>query len=415
MLPQSGQDLHQAADDLKSQNKVTEEDCDKTDKAAGEKAKKALYAAQIAAQESLLRELVQTAGAFNAQIQTLSAELEKLTKTQEKANVEISSGLSGALGILIGLNSKEYPIDVRMEREFYKDFPLDTEDTEHFKEKLLALLHGLDAQSIRTVIVQLRRLRTIRESDDPFLAFYDSEEREHMRQVTESLYSNIFKLSDDCYLYHPYFLPVDHFEPGVFVDKLMLPELERPERLEEKDIIDAGAFIGDSALILSPLTKKNVYAFEPTQGNYELMRKTIDMNGLTNVVPVPMALGENTEKNLISLMGSASTMFENAYFRYEGKAEIQVTRLDDYVREHGLQVGLIKADVEGAESMMLKGAIETIKTQKPALLISIYHNSHDYFGIKPWLESLDLGYKFKIRHSVGGTVMTETVMIAEVC
>ena len=86
---------------------------------------------------------------------------------------------------------------------------------------------------------------------------------------------------------------------------------------------------------------------------------------------------------------------------------------DDFVRENGLRPGLIKVDVEGAEQQFLAGARETIRTMKPALLISIYHNGDDFFSIKPMLEELNPDYRFRIRHPAIGTVLMETMLIAE--
>ncbi len=48
------------------------------------------------------------------------------------------------------------------------------------------------------------------------------------------------------------------------------------------------------------------------------------------------------------------------------------------------------------KKIFLSGAVETIKSQKPMLFISIYHSVEDFFEIKPWIENLDLGYKFEI-------------------
>gem|GEM_PF-6245178 len=36
---------------------------------------------------------------------------------------------------------------------------------------------------------------------------------------------------------------------------------------------------------------------------------------------------------------------------------------------------------------------------KPILIVSIYHHAEQFFGIKPLLESWNLGYKFEIYHS----------------
>jgi hypothetical protein len=66
------------------------------------------------------------------------------------------------------------------------------------------------------------------------------------------------------------------------------------------------------------------------------------------------------------------------------------------VRENKLQIGLIKTDIEGGESALLRGAEQTIREQKPILIISIYHSYADFFGIKPLIESWNLGYQFTL-------------------
>lgn len=92
----------------------------------------------------------------------------------------------------------------------------------------------------------------------------------------------------------------------------------------------------------------------------------------------------------------------------------QITTLDKFVEENNLQVGLIKVDIEGFEQEFLKGAMNTIKTQKPVLLLSIYHNLSDYLNIKPIIEDLSLGYKFKIRRAYDLDLVRDTMLICEV-
>lgn len=55
--------------------------------------------------------------------------------------------------------------------------------------------------------------------------------------------------------------------------------------------------------------------------------------------------------------------------------------MDDFVADNNLQIGLIKVDIEGLEQDFLKGAENTIKTQKPALTISIHNSASDFFEI----------------------------------
>ena len=60
------------------------------------------------------------------------------------------------------------------------------------------------------------------------------------------------------------------------------------------------------------------------------------------------------------------------------------------------------------------GAIETIKRDKPVLSISIYHTFDDFFNIKPWIENLNLGYKFKIIKPDVEDICCDVTLIAEV-
>ena len=91
-----------------------------------------------------------------------------------------------------------------------------------------------------------------------------------------------------------------------------------------------------------------------------------------------------------------------------------MTTLDSFVDKNNIKVGLIKTDLEGFEQNFLKGSLNTIKKQKPILIISIYHNYSDFFDIKPMIEELDLGYKFKIIKSNDFNLIVETKLLAEV-
>ena len=96
------------------------------------------------------------------------------------------------------------------------------------------------------------------------------------------------------------------------------------------------------------------------------------------------------------------------------KNKVKMMTLDSYVKENNIEVGLIKTDLEGFEQSFLKGAIETIKEQNPVLIISIYHNYSDFFEIKPMIENLNLGYKFRIIRNKSPQLITETKLLAEV-
>ena len=70
----------------------------------------------------------------------------------------------------------------------------------------------------------------------------------------------------------------------------------------------------------------------------------------------------------------------------------------------------LKMDIEGAELNALKGAEQTIRKNCPTLAISIYHSDQDLLEIPLWISSLNLPYRYYIRHH--GVAFAEVVFYA---
>lgn len=182
--------------------------------------------------------------------------------------------------------------------------------------------------------------------------------------------------------------------------------------LKDKDIIDAGAYTGDSAISLSNLTSRNIYSFEPFKESYEKLVQNVKLNNITNIIPVQAALTDKNGDMELYLSGNNyQGVTSNSNIRdYDTSFSVQSMTIDSYVEENNLNVGLIKVDVEGEEKNLLKGAINTIKTQKPILLLSIYHSVHDFFDIKPWIDNLNLGYEFVLSKEQPWTFIADTIL-----
>lgn len=227
--------------------------------------------------------------------------------------------------------------------------------------------------------------------------------------------SEIVKLSrggipeDGGFRFGKYWLPIDHFEDSVFCghNGCGMP-------LNDGVIIDAGAFIGDSALMFRELYPKNkVVSFEPTESVANQFRQTMKKNNCDNVDLVQAAL---TDKNGFASLHIVheDNLAANTLRANMGGKELKVAtmRLDDYVDEHGLKVALIKTDVEGAEKDLLLGARKTIEQQRPVLAISIYHSASDFFTIKPLLESWATDYEYDFFKGVSLHIGFEIMLIA---
>lgn len=196
-----------------------------------------------------------------------------------------------------------------------------------------------------------------------------------------------------------------------FID-LNLNDEDR-EFLKDKDIIDAGAFTGDTSLPLSKVTSKNVYAFEPFEESFGLLEKNIADNNIENIIPVMKSLGNIDGERSLYLSGeNVQGITSNPEIReYDTELKVQETTVDKFVEENNLDVGYITIDVEGAEMDLLNGAANTIKNQKPILGISIYHKFTDFFEIIPWVANLNLGYTFEVIKEQPWPFLADTIVL----
>lgn len=197
---------------------------------------------------------------------------------------------------------------------------------------------------------------------------------------------------------------------GVFLDHHGIRKFKNLHLFKDKDIIDVGGFVGDSAMIFERYTNKKVYSFEASNTNFKKMLQTIELNQLKKTMPINKGLGSKSEKLLIQSNSGAASSF---VFGDNQSEEVEIITLDSFVEQYNLEVGLIKVDIEGFEMEFLKGAIKTLKKQRPALIISIYHSVNDFFEIKPFIESLGVGYNFKIFKPIDYTILEETCLLCE--
>ena len=280
-----------------------------------------------------------------------------------------------------------------------------------FEKAYLNLIKNTDTQSINLVNRIINDMRYYNENKKT--PCFSEEEAKKIKQIENIHKSRILQLSNELFSYEKYFLPINYFETGIFYEKYSIDEFSQLDKIRQGNIVDAGAFIGDSSIILAQYTDNKVYAFEPVKENYELLLKTITINSdlQEHIVPVNLALSDKISEINISVNGQCSSAVNSVSDYSE---HIKTTTLDDFVQQNNLKISLIKTDVEGFEQNLLRGAQNTICEQKPALLISMYHGCDDFFNIKPLIESWGLGYKFKIRKPQIKCISNGTLLIAEI-
>ena len=302
------------------------------------------------------------------------------------------------------------------EREALAKLFSDAMSREDSAQRFNALISGLDNESKNTVSDIIHRMEVISDGDKALRDIFSQREQDEFVRMNDEFSSKIVKLNDNLYYYNGYYLPVNQFDSSVFYSKYAIDELTTLDSVRNKDIIDAGGYVGDTALLFSSYTDKSIHVFEASPSNMDIIRETIRLNQLENIVPVSKALGEKSGTATFSLgeRNSCNSLVERPGYNYPNHIEVPVITLDDYVRENNLEVGLIKVDIEGGEQLLLKGAVETIRTQHPILLISIYHSANDFFEIKPMIEKMCDKYTFRIIKPANSAIVIETILLAEV-
>ena len=144
-------------------------------------------------------------------------------------------------------------------------------------------------------------------------------------------------------------------------------------------VIDAGSWVGDFAAYAS-VKGAQVYAFEPTDTTFDLLKRTVELNG--NITPIKQGLSD--QKTSMTLFvnedgnSGGNALRDKITVRMIPSSTVQTTTLDDFVREHNLpRVDFIKADIEGFERHMLAGAQETLARFAPKLALCTYHLKDD--------------------------------------
>lgn len=193
---------------------------------------------------------------------------------------------------------------------------------------------------------------------------------------------------------------LDYLRRAVSDKDTVMRTLVRPERIRR--YLDLGAYNGDTVrelLAVAPhLTE--VLAMEPDARNYKKLTAYAETETRAKVTAYPYAAWSARETLTFSVQGNRnSTVTQNATAGIHGNGakekRTSAERPDAILG--GSAVDYIKYDVEGAEKEALYGTEETIRSQAPTLLVSLYHRTEDLFALPLLLAEMQPRYRFYLR------------------
>lgn len=183
-----------------------------------------------------------------------------------------------------------------------------------------------------------------------------------------------------------YFVP-DNFANRIVPKVLLKNSVYEPEtldfirsRCDDGDVITAGAFIGDFLPAISSALAPDarVWTFEANDLCLYACRKTISINGLSNVSLIDKALGSQPDRMIMRVFdftkneaaAAQSAIDPNRREVSEGYVEVDVVTLDSVVPQDR-KISILHLDIEGYELEALKGSVTTIERCKPIIILEL--------------------------------------------
>lgn len=151
---------------------------------------------------------------------------------------------------------------------------------------------------------------------------------------------------------------------------------------DDSIIIDVGAHAGQFTKLFSTIVPDGrVYAFEPGSYARSILNKVIMLHRLNNVTQINKGLGENSKKDylIMPVKKSGSLGFglshlggDDADVKNTISETIDIITLDAFAESENLEkINFIKADIEGWEMQMLRGAKSVIQKWHPILTLEV--------------------------------------------
>ena len=160
--------------------------------------------------------------------------------------------------------------------------------------------------------------------------------------------------------------------------------------------VDLGAYTGDTARTLIEMAPSvtRIVAVEPDRRSYAKLKAFGESLTEVELLPIHAAIGaESGEVSLFAKGSRSSTVGEG----HTGARTVSVPAVTvDQLCEQ-MPVSYLKYDVEGAEMEALRGSFETVRRDRPAILLSLYHRPSDLFALPLYLAELCPRYHFYLR------------------
>lgn len=197
--------------------------------------------------------------------------------------------------------------------------------------------------------------------------------------------------------------PLPLAQTMAFMQYAYRDEAANAQPCEGDIILDVGGCHGDTALwFASNCGDGHVHVFEPMPDNLRVYERNIALNpnvagSITlHTAPLSSTVGEPVR---IAGIGASAAIYP-VDATHEGTV-CETTTIDHLVMDTGQipRVDFLKADVEGAEELVLRGALRTIAAHRPRVALACYHQDSDLWLLPELIESAGGEYRWYMQAS----------------
>jgi FkbM family methyltransferase len=153
-------------------------------------------------------------------------------------------------------------------------------------------------------------------------------------------------------------------------------------------VVDCGAAEGLFTLVAAEQGAR-VFCVEPLPEFVEGLHRTFDTTPGITIFPVAAGARSGTVRFTSDTISSSISS--------HGDIEARVEPLDSLLGEAADSVTYLKADVEGAELDVVRGAAKLIARHKPRIVLAVYHDPNDHRAIAAELLKLRPDYQIRFK------------------